>query len=78
MKIKLLLPFLAFLVCFALAPRQHAADKPADTEEIRRERAKQTEKRRREEPPLRGALIMPGKTNAPPNTNVSPKLPQKL
>jgi hypothetical protein len=69
MKIKLLLSVLAFPVCFALAPRQHAADKPADTEEIRRERARQAEERRREEPPLRGALIMPkGKTNSPSST----------
>ena len=69
MKTGLLFSFTVTVACLAFAPISRAADKPNDTEEIRRERARQLEERRREEPPVRGALIMPkGKTNNPSST----------
>ena len=69
MKTGLLFLFTITAACFAFAPVLRAADKPNDTDEIRRERARQLEERRREEPPVRGALIVPkGKTNNPSST----------
>ena len=71
MKLKWFVLFPALVVGSLLLSRVHAADKPTETEEMRRERAKQVEERRRDER-LGGALILPK-----PRMNAPPKAPKK-